>query len=389
MPLVTVVMFLGFAKTGLTALAPSLGQLAAPLLVGADRLLIGMVELLARLPGASTSMPAMPGWLVGLYYLLLGSWIWRFRREPDRDPDDANQIREPGQSRRRSTAAVVVTCCLVAAGAFWWTHSRSPGGRLRVTALAVGAGTATVIELPDGRVHLYDVGTMGPFDVGRHVVVPFLRSRGQNRIDKVYISHANLDHFSGLPSLAEAMSIGSVVINTRFERHARPGTPARRLLEWLEAHRIPMEVLDVHRTSWTESGVRFDQLWPTADAPADLDCNDSSMVLRLTYAGRSILLTGDVEDAGQRGLLAGDGYAADVLALPHHGSVRTSSESFLAAGEADVLIRSSNQRMVDTRSGLDAMAGDRRLLNTADCGAVQILVSPAGLEVRPWHAPGG
>jgi competence protein ComEC len=55
-----------------------------------------------------------------------------------------------------------------------------------------------VIEPPDGRVILYDAGTtLGP-DAVRRTVTPYLWHRGARRIDEVFLSHADLDHFNGL-----------------------------------------------------------------------------------------------------------------------------------------------------------------------------------------------
>jgi competence protein ComEC len=53
--------------------------------------------------------------------------------------------------------------------------------------------------------------------------------------------------------------------------------------------------------------------------------NDDSVVLRVSYAGATVLLTGDMEAAGESTLAAGP---ADVLKVGHHGS-RTSTSAGL------------------------------------------------------------
>ena len=65
--------------------------------------------------------------------------------------------------------------------------------------LGVGDGGCVVIETPDGRVILYDTGTTSGPDAFRRVVAPYLWNRGIQRIDEVFLSHADLDHFNGLP----------------------------------------------------------------------------------------------------------------------------------------------------------------------------------------------
>ena len=78
----------------------------------------------------------------------------------------------------------------------------------RVT--AVGHGLAVVIHTPGDQVLLYDCGRMGDPSVGRRIIAPALWSRGLSRIDEVILSHADQDHYNGLPDLLDRFAIGMV-----------------------------------------------------------------------------------------------------------------------------------------------------------------------------------
>src|SRR5213595_3666592 len=91
----------------------------------------------------------------------------------------------------------------------------APDG-LRVTFLAVGHGGCTVLELPDGRTLLYDAGALAGPDVTRRQIAPFLWHQGIRRIDEVFLSHADLDHFNGLPSLLERFPVARVTLTPSF-----------------------------------------------------------------------------------------------------------------------------------------------------------------------------
>src|SRR5207244_1394795 len=65
----------------------------------------------------------------------------------------------------------------------WHYYSRPAVDDLRLTFLAVGHGGCSVLETEDGRVLLYDAGTLGGPDVTRHIIAPFLWSRRIHRID--------------------------------------------------------------------------------------------------------------------------------------------------------------------------------------------------------------
>ncbi len=391
-PFMYVVMILGLVKILVAGGLPLLGPLVGLLLVPADRLLIRLVEWLSTLPGASLTVVSPPSWLIAVYYLCLLLFVWTFR------PVRLNLQALSGHSERQALAGerlwgrtawgVATAVLLVCVGG--WYGPRGASGRLAVTVLSVGDGLATVVELPGGQTMLYDVGTMGPHDVGRNTVVPYLRHKGIARIDRVYLSHPNLDHFSGLPSVLEAVEVGPIFVNEHFGARSGPRSPSRYLLDLLAERDHQVEVLDPSERRWEWGGVTFELLSPLQDfgegtssgaGAGAVTTNDTSTVLRLTYAGRSVLLTGDIEEYAQRRLLVRHDLWADVLVLPHHGGVRPSSEAFVGEVGAGTVIRSSGEPMTETFNGLQAVVGDTPLYNTADVGAVRVVIDAGGVHV--------
>src|SRR5262249_5874400 len=115
------------------------------------------------------------------------------------------------------------------------------GENLRCTFLAVGHGGCTVLETPDGRTLLYDAGALGGPDVTRRHIAPYLWSRGIRRIDEVFLSHADLDHFNGLPALIDRFAIGQVSCTPTFAERDIPAV--RRTLDAIEYRGIPVRAL--------------------------------------------------------------------------------------------------------------------------------------------------
>lgn len=261
----------------------------------------------------------------------------------------------------------------------WPTGSRDA---LTMTVLSVGRATATVLELPDGQTLLYDCGATGGYDPGASVVVPYLRHGGVRRVDEVFVSHPNLDHFGGLPTVVDRVSTGPIRVSPYFAPLSQPNRPSRALLDALRERNRSVEPVSSEHPPMRFGDVTVDVLWPPPEAPFELDSNDSSLVLRVRYAGTSILLTGDIEDAAQQWLLENADVSADVLLLPHHGSVRPSTRAFLEAVGARYLIRSTFERNEVTFNGLLDLIGDRTLFNTADVGAVTVTVDRDGPRVQ-------
>jgi len=385
MPLLTLLMAAGFAKLLLSAVAPFAAGWLVAVLNMLDTVGVRAADAFGSVPGATMTCSPPPWFVLLAYYACIVAWCAAASRviEPVTALTDRLIVPPRGMKDRRAAVGATVAAAL-AFGV--WCMPRAAPGRLTVTVLAVGAGSATVLELPDGKVVLYDAGTLGSVDVGRHVVLPFLRHRGIRRIDRIYVSHANLDHYNGLPTIASAIPCGVLYVNSRFSEEAGAASLSQRLLKRVASAGCAVRVLDGDSRQWTFGGAAFEWLWPPADRSIPMKGNDASTVLRVSYAGRSVLLPGDIEDVGQQALLATAGVSADVLVLPHHGGVRSSSAAFFDAVGPSIMVRSSNEPMAETYNGLASLVGAARLLNTADIGAVTIVLNDGGVRAAAFRA---
>ncbi|MCZ7558828.1 MAG: DNA internalization-related competence protein ComEC/Rec2 [Burkholderiaceae bacterium] len=198
-----------------------------------------------------------------------------------------------------------------------------PQGALRLTAFDVGQGMAVLVETPQRRL-LYDAGPLygGDSEAGARVIVPWLRARGIDRLDALVVSHLDSDHSGGLPTLLRNLRIdwlaGSLPVEHPARAAGRPFHDCRRGHAW----------------RWGE--VAFEMLHPGPGAArgAKSPTNASSCVLRIVAPAARVLLTGDIEAAQERALVAAYGSAglrSDLMLAPHHGSGTSSSAEFLAA----------------------------------------------------------
>ncbi len=194
--------------------------------------------------------------------------------------------------------------------------ARFPADELRCTFLAVGHGGCTVIETPDGRTLLYDAGALSGPDVTRRRIAPFLWSRGIRRIDEVFLSHADLDHFNGLVEILDRFAVGQVTCTPTFADKNIEGV--RETLDALRERGVPMRIVKAG-DALSAGDVRLEVLHPPAVGPEGVE-NVRSLVLELRHAGHTILLTGDLEGAGLERVLGLPRRPIDVFQAPHHGS---------------------------------------------------------------------
>ena len=133
----------------------------------------------------------------------------------------------------------------------------------------------------------------------------------------------------------------------------------------------------------TVGDVTLQVLWPRPDSPTGgpgdgSTANDASVVLLAEVAGVRLLLTGDIEPAGQAALArALPGLRVDVLKVPHHGS-RHQDQGWLdslGARFAVVSVGADNDYGHPSAEVLDALtSGGTEVLRTDRDGDVVIAV---------------
>jgi competence protein ComEC len=266
-----------------------------------------VVRLADRLPGGCWYVPDVPVWWLVVFYGALIGWMCGAKRTA------AGPRLVPVVRPAAFAAALGAWACVgLLAGAY-----KPASDELRVSFVAVGHGGCVVIETPDGRVLLYDAGAIGGPDVTRRHIAPFLWSRGVRRLDEIFISHADLDHFSGLPALADRFAIGQVTMTPSFALKPAPGVA--HVIS--ELRRRGIAVRESRAGDQFSAGdVSMSVLHPPAEGLDGPNENIRSLVLLIEHKGHRILLTGDLEKEGMTMLLRTPPTHTDVLMAPHHGS---------------------------------------------------------------------
>jgi competence protein ComEC len=201
---------------------------------------------------------------------------------------------------------------------------------LTVTALDVGQGDAILVEVPAsaGRPLARILVDGGPEDL---TAMRALRARRIRYLDAVVVSHPHADHTDGLPAVLAGIRTGALLVGPTPPTELHDPAPSATATEVVAAQ----QGVAVHAVA---AGQRFELgsalvevLSPPADGSLGVEPNDNSVVLRVSTAQGSVLLTGDIEEAAQARLLQRpDMLRADILKVPHHGGA-TNAEGFLEA----------------------------------------------------------
>ncbi|MFZ0240790.1 MAG: ComEC/Rec2 family competence protein [Desulfobacterales bacterium] len=289
--------------------------------------------------------------------------------------------------------ALLLVLCATAADLGYWAYQRFGRQDLRATALDVGQGSATLIELPGGDCMLVDGGGYpdnAVFDVGARIVAPLLWHKKIRTIETLVLTHPNSDHLNGLIYIAENFNVQTIWTN---------GEPAdtlgyRRLMAAIDKEGIAHPAFGRLDRQVDIGGVNIEILNPPADfierrtAEPWRDLNNNSLVVRLTQGAISLLMCGDIAAGAEKELVstAGDRLKTTVLFVPHHGSKSSSSADFVSAAAPRIGIVSAgwqNRYHFPHATVLKRYRQAKtRLLRTDRDGAVAVVTDGRRLSIR-------
>jgi len=109
--------------------------------------------------------------------------------------------------------ALIAVCLLFFIGNGFYLFAKDRfSTNLRITAIDVGQGSATLIRFPKGGNMLIDGGGIasGSFDIGKMVIAPFLSSQRINTIHTVVLTHPHPDHLQGLLYITDNFNVKEV-----------------------------------------------------------------------------------------------------------------------------------------------------------------------------------
>ena len=130
--------------------------------------------------------------------------------------------------------------------------------------------------------------------------------------------------------------------------------------------------------------VELHVLWPPPGADSE---NDDSVVLKLRFRNRSILLTGDIEKKTEAALTTTD-LRADVVKVAHHGSRTSSTEPFVTATKPRYAIISVGRDSMFGHPHAEVVqrwqAVGAEVLTTGECGTITVTTDGTDLWLKKF-----
>ncbi len=246
---------------------------------------------------------------------------------------------------------------------------------LRITFFDVGQGTAIVVETTNHQL-VYDAGKQYSerFNVGQHILAPYLFQRGYKDIDHLMVSHSDGDHAGGVDGLL------SVIDAEEFYS----GEPYKTGGSQCHAGQ-----------SWHWDDVYFSVIWPTERflSEADLSTKDNnySCVLLIRHKKEAILLAGDIEKNVEKQLLKRVDFPKSIslLSTPHHGSQTSSHKNWVRHLQPGYAVFSAGYLNSYGHPHPNVLNRYQRagaeILSTAIDGAIVFSINNNGWDIKKWR----
>jgi len=284
---------------------------------------------------------------------------------------------------------------LLVCGCFWvlfgWVipdlqaHRKAQNRQhLVMTVLDVGHGGCVLLELPMGKNVLYDCGRYGSAKGAESAASALLWEKRIHKLDAVFVSHADADHYNGLPGLAKKFRIERVIISKNLERRLAQTPRFQEAMLGTEQKGVLRESVSQGDFMDFDSSVKFRILNPPNHAITNSD-NEDSVAIEIQFQDVRILLPGDLEGPALNRLLNTKPSKYDIAMAPHHGSRNSDPDRFIEWCRAEILIvsagRGKNTEIINTTDRYPYTT----IFHTSYTGAVQIEIQDHGFQVETWH----
>ena len=223
-------------------------------------------------------------------------------------------------------------------------------GNLCIRLLDVGQGDCIYIETQHHQHILVDGGSSTKRNVGDYVIKSTLKYHGCIILDYVFVTHSDIDHYSGIKELLEANEIA--IRHLVLPNITNPDEAYMELVLLAQQKGCDIDYIKMGDEVYVDR-VRLACLNPKKQDYEEK--NDSSIVLHLNYTDFDMLLTGDLTMYGEDCVAKQIKGNVEVLKVAHHGSATSTSEQFLRALSPDVACISVGENNTYGHPSLDVM----------------------------------
>lgn len=256
-------------------------------------------------------------------------------------------------------------------------------GNLAVHFIDVGQGDSVFITLPDGTSMLIDAGPGS----ASNTVVSTIKALGNESIDYAVFTHPHEDHIGGAPAVFQAFDVKGVWM----PRTSHTTQAYENMLLAIEREGLMIDEATAGKVIFDRGNLRA---WLLNPSKADINLNNMSAVVALTYDTITFIFAGDAESEAEAAMVRRSSLQlpdCDVLKVAHHGSSTSTTTEFLEAVSPEIAVISvgaGNSYEHPAQSTLDRLtARGAEVYRTDQHGTVTITTDGTTLDVTTEKTP--
>ncbi len=297
--------------------------------------------------------------------------------------------------KKRWLSLLSVTALAVSILLFFYPpkHLATGNSSFRISYLDVGQGTATLLEYPSGFRVLIDGGgsSFAAIDVGQRVIAPFLWQKGIDTIDVIAITHPDADHYNGLGFIIKHFSPKRLWVRDKNGHDEN----FKRLIRLTANHRVAISI-PAEGALWRTGDDYLQCIANISDEeglPGKTESRhhgNSGLIMKACSGELCALFPGDIDRSLEHALVVQDlDLQADILLAPHHGSITSNSNQFLAAVGPQYLLVSAGRSTKGyfPHKGLadECQSQEINLFTTAKQGTLVIIARQDNYQVYGYQ----
>ncbi len=187
----------------------------------------------------------------------------------------------------------------------------------------VGQGDCFLLELNNTNILIDTGGVLNysegwaykeSYNMALNKIIPYLKSRGINKLDYLILSHGDQDHLGEALNLINNFKVNKIILNSYNNNYKE-----------LEIINSKTDYINI-----SEAELKVDNHTLKFINQAYNDENEDSLVLLINVNNKNLLFTGDIGEKAELNLLKNYNLPQiDYLKVAHHGSKTSSSLSFI------------------------------------------------------------
>lgn len=341
-----------------------------------------LCEASVLLPGAQIITGKPKEWQICVYYaglfLVLLVLHGKVKRALRTGKNEEGKTRN-GKGNKKGIAALFLSFVLLPVILFFPAKTE-----FEVDFLDVGQGDGIYLCTGDGVSMFFDGGSTDVKKVGKYRILPFLKSKGVQKISCWFVSHTDADHISGLEEVLQSDYRVDCLI---FAKASQKEEKTKELVALAKEKGCQILYMEAKETlSCGQAEIRC--LYPEKGAVSD-DRNELCLVLQYEEGNVRAVFGGDISEPVEQKLTAsGVCEKIDIFKANHHGSRFSNGTELLNILRPEITVASAGKKNRYGHPGEEAIAriknSGSKFAGTIEHGRIRIRIEDQKLVWEPF-----